>query len=390
MAGSVRKDKWRNRKGGGETWLVDYTDQKGVRHTKQGFATRKAADAFLLRARGEVRDGTHTPDSNSVTVAKAAELWLQHVATNELERGSLRAYDQLVRLAVNPLIGESRLSRLTRDRVVLFKDELLEKFKRARARRALWALRAILNRAQDLALVAQNVAATVRFERRTRQEAKLVIGRTIPTPEEVRNLIEAAGKSKAWLRAMVTTAAFTGMRQGELRGLSWEDIDLAAGQITVRQRADQWGALGAPKSKAGQRVLDIAPAVVKELQRWRLASGSPVMVFPGRATGKVIGQSTVLLAFDGLQKRSGIVGANGAPKYVFHALRHFFASVEIKLGRNPKELQTEMGHEKIELTMNTYGHLFPNSENEEHSAAFEAFVLGGGAKTRSKTAANAA
>jgi integrase len=103
-------------------------------------------------------------------------------------------------------------------------------------------------------------------------------------------------------------------------------------------------------------------------ERWRLASGSPVMVL----------------------KRAGIVRANGEPKYVFHALHHFFASVEIKLGRNPKELQTEMGHEKIELTMNTYGHLFPNNENEEHSAAFEAFVLSGGGKTCSRTAANTA
>ena len=49
-----------------------------------------------------------------------------------------------------------------------------------------------------------------------------------------------------------------------------------------------------------------------------------------------------------------------------------------------------MGHEKIEETMNTYGHLFPNNENEAHVAAFESFVLGSAGKTRSKTAANAA
>lgn len=396
MAGSVRKDKWQNRKGVGETWLVDYTDQNDVRHTKQGFATKKAADNWLLKVRGEVRDGIHSPDSKAVTVAEAGERWLKHVETNELERGSLRAYEQLVRLGVVPLLGTIRLSRLGRDRLVLFKDELLARFKRARARRVLWALRAMLNRAQDEGLITQNVALTVRFERRPRQQSKLVVGRTIPAPEEARALIAAVGTGRgkggaAWLRAMVITSAFTGMREGELRGLAWQDVNLDAGLITVRQRVDQWGTLDAPKSLAGQRRLELGAMVVNELRHWQQDPKSHrVLVFPGRKPGKVIGQSSVLLAFNALQKWAGVTAASGRPKYVFRALRHFYASVEIKLGRNPKELQTAMGHEKIEETMNTYGHLFPNNENEEHAAAFESFVLGGARKIRSKTAANAA
>jgi hypothetical protein len=73
MAGTIRRRAWITRKGETKTaWLADYFDQKRKRHTKQ-FPTKKTADAWLLRARGEVRDGVHTPDSASITIAAAGE-----------------------------------------------------------------------------------------------------------------------------------------------------------------------------------------------------------------------------------------------------------------------------------------------------------------------------
>src|SRR6476661_4350786 len=98
MAGTIRKRTWTTRKGETKTaWPADYFDQKRQRHTKQ-FPTKKAADAWLLKARGEVRDGTHTPDSASITVAEAGALFLQRCALEEKERGTLRFYEQVVRL----------------------------------------------------------------------------------------------------------------------------------------------------------------------------------------------------------------------------------------------------------------------------------------------------
>jgi integrase len=88
MAGTIRKRTWITRKGETRTaWLADYFDQKRKRHTKQ-FPTKKAADAWLLRARGEVRDGIHTPDSASLTVAEAGELWLRRCEMDGLERAT--------------------------------------------------------------------------------------------------------------------------------------------------------------------------------------------------------------------------------------------------------------------------------------------------------------
>jgi integrase len=385
MAGTIRKRTWATRKGESKTaWVADYFDQHRRRHKKQ-FATRRAADAWLLQARGEVRDGVHTPDSASLTVGEAAERWLKRAATNGLERGSQRAYEQLVRLAITPHLGQTRLARLTRPQVETFRDGLLAEFAYARARRTLGMLKAIIEHAHSQGLVAQNAARGVRIAERTRLQERLIIGRTIPTPAEVRTLIDA---SRGWLRVLLTLAAFTGMRQGELRGLLWEDVDLAGGVVRVRQRADQWGAFGPPKSKAGQRRVRLAPAAAAELRRWRLACGHPHFVFPARAPDAVIGQSSITLAFARLQVGAGIASpdphakdANGCPvmraRYVFHALRHFFASVMIGLGYTSKWLQVTMGHENIVLTLGIYGHLFPDdADAAARMTAFEAAVLG--------------
>jgi integrase len=385
MAGTIRKRTWTTRKGEEKTaWLADYFDQNRKRHTKQ-FVTKRAADAWLLKARGEVRDGVHTPDSAQITVDEAAALWLQRAAAERLERGSQRTYDQLVRLAITPPLGDVRLARLTRPMVEDFRDDLLERFSRVRARQALSVLRMVLDHAQHRGLLAQNVARGVRIAPRSRLQEQLIVGRSIPTPEEVRRLLAAAD---GWLHAMVTTAAFTGMRQGELRGLSWDDVDLDGERITVRQRADQWGTFGQPKSKAGQRTIPLAPHVRAELRRWRLACGNPVLVFPARGErDRVISPAAVTRAFAVLQLAVEMTAldpdkrADGnptlVPKYTFHVLRHFFASVMIGLGYTSKWLQVTMGHENIALTLGTYGHLFPDKDGDRaRMAAFEVAVLG--------------
>src|SRR5262249_39561378 len=140
--------------------------------------------------------------------------------------------------------------------------------------------------------------------------------------------------------------AFTGLRVSKLRGLAWQDVDLAAATLTVRQRADHWGVLGRPKSKAGQRTVPLSPQVVARLREWRMASppGS-TLVFPGQSVQLPLSSGVALERFYGIQRDVGIVDSYGAPKYVFHALRHFFASVMIGLGYTSKWLQVAMGHE---------------------------------------------
>jgi len=133
MAGTIRKRTWSTRKGVTKTaWLADYFDQKRKRHTKQ-FPTKKAADAWLLRARGEVRDGIHTPDGASLTIAAAGELWIRRCETDGLERATLLQYRVYLERHIVPTFGRMRLAQLTPPDVEAFRDELLRLLSRPRA-----------------------------------------------------------------------------------------------------------------------------------------------------------------------------------------------------------------------------------------------------------------
>jgi hypothetical protein len=87
---------------------------------------------------------------------------------------------------------------------------------------------------------------------------------------------------------LIVTAIFTGMRDSELRGLPWSAVDFEKRTITVRQRADEWGTIGMPKSAAGQREIPMSPTVFNTLREWKLAcpKGELGPVFPN-ILGKV-------------------------------------------------------------------------------------------------------
>jgi integrase len=378
MAGVVRKRTWTTRKGEIKSaWVVDYRDQDSRRHLKT-FVTKKAADAWLVDVRSEVKSGIHTPDADSITVAEAAKLWLRNCELEGLERGSLRTYDGYVRLHIVPLIGRKKLSRLTTPLVVAFRDALLTRVTRPRGRSVLSALKSLLYEAQRRGLVAQNVALPVRIARNDRDERPLEIGVEVPSKAEVQAMLQHA--TGRW-RARLVTAVFTGLRASELRALCWPDVEFDKRLVSVRRRADWWGTIGRPKSKHGYREIPMTPIVVNTLKEWQLdcprrKKGGLDLVFPGQA-GRVLHHTSLELSFDEIQRAAGVVDAEGNPKYGLHSLRHFFASWGIDQGFSPKRLQTLLGHGSIKMTYDIYGHLFPSPEDDhERFAAGEAAVLG--------------
>jgi integrase len=163
----------------------------------------------------------------------------------------------------------------------------------------------------------------------------------------------------------VLGAIFTGLRASELRGLRWEDVDLDHAVLTVRQRADRWGSIGSPKSDAGKRDVPLAPMVVNALREWRLACPKGAeLVFPN-TRGKVDSLPNMHRRGLGtLQVTAGLTEDSMHPKYGLHALRHAAASLFIEQGFTPKRVQAPMGHSTIQVTFDTYGHLFPAPEDD--------------------------
>ena len=189
-------------------WVAAYKDQDGPRHNK-GFKSRKDAKAFLVLTEGEIVRGIHTPESTSITVAKAAQLWLKRGELEKLERSSLRQYCNHVDLHILPLIGAVKLARLSTPTVQLFRDKLLETRSRPLARKVLASLKSIIGEATRRGLVAQNCASPVTIDTKKREQGRLEIGVDIPSMADVNLMIDRV--QGRW-RPFLITATFTGMR----------------------------------------------------------------------------------------------------------------------------------------------------------------------------------
>jgi integrase len=363
---SIHKVRWTS--GGKEkvAWAVDYFDQERKKR-RRTFKTQREAKEWDIAAQGEIKAGKHTPDSRSITVIEAMRLWCDRcrlrIGLNggeKLEWSTARQYDSHAAHIAGSSIAAVKLSRLSMPMVEAFKDELLGKgVSSATARKVLTSLKTAITEAQKRGLVAQNVAAAVKYGRRTKP--KIVEGEDIPTKAELQVILAKAGK---W-NPLLVTAAFTGMRSSELRGLRWGDVDFDAKAVHVRRRADARRTIGNPKSAAGTRAIPLIDMVANTLRAHRVASkwaGADDYVFCNSRGHITFHQSILDRGFIPVQVAAGIDPA----RYGLHSLRHFYASWLIGMRHySPKEIQAILGHATLAMTFDTYGHLMKKDEAEE-------------------------
>jgi len=384
---SVRRRTWENDNGSrGEAWIVNYTDGGGKRRLKT-FKRRRDAESFENAVGVGVRSGLHVPDSQSVTLAEAGRLWLDSCEAAELERATLVDYRRHLELHIVPLLGAVKLAQLTVPVVRGFADALRKGgTSPAMVRKLRVSLSAILTDALERGLVGQNVIKGMRKQRRgneaDRHRGRLRVGVDIPTPDEVRTFI--AHLESRW-RPLFLTTIFTGLRASELRGLRWSDVDLTRSKIHVRQRADRYRVIGRPKSETSERSVPLLPMVVNALREHRLAcpKGEQDLVFPNDAGNVYDHASIIKRGLVPLMVKAGLVDAKGKAKYTgMHALRHFYASwcinrrIDGGLELPLKVVQAHLGHASIQMTADTYGHLFPRSDDGAELAAAEKAFLG--------------
>jgi integrase len=185
---------------------------------------------------------------------------------------------------------------------------------------------------------------------------------------------------KCWARyrPMIYLAGFSGMRPSEYRGLPWDNI--SKDRVAITQRADRTGIIGPVKSKAGKRTIFLPPLVTEMIFEWkdRCPDSDIDLVFP-TDSGKPISLTNFRSgAWLPLMKETGFIeieSVNGResfrPKYTPYALRHYFASKLIEKGKDLKFIQEAMGHSKIEITLNVYGHLLKDREDAKKQIAEE-------------------
>jgi integrase len=180
------------------------------------------------------------------------------------------------------------------------------------------------------------------------------------------------------LAALFALAVDSGCRSAELRALHWPEVDFPAGTVFIKQALEDISGqpvrLKPPKTKAGRRVVHLAPQTVEALRAHREAmrrQGREVTtgpVFP-TLTGTWIRQPILHRTTCRILRRAKL------PMVRFHDLRHTSATLLLQAGVNIKIIAARLGHSSIVVTLNTYAHLLP--EMQETVVAAMANILGG-------------
>ena len=367
---SVRKRTWASPNGELKTaWQVSYKDQSGKRRTKQ-FDRKKDADKWIVEAAWEVSRGIHSPDHNSPMISEVANLWIENRKAENLEPTTIAAYDQHIRLHINPLCGAVKLSQLTTPIVEGYRDTLVRTLSRAMATRVLRTLKAIISEAMRRGLVSQNVALPVRIKKQTRKKSQIAV----PSKNRLRCMLETSRDLHCpATHALYCLAIFAGLRASELRGLIWSSINFDRRFVEVAQRASASGQNGPPKSNAAYRSIPLPDMAINALKEWKLAC--PVsdlnLVFPS-IHGKVMSWNYMtdhlvnpVLIDIGEVKQADETGEKKLkPLWSLHDFRHAAASLWIEQRVDARRVQYLMGHSSITVTFDTYGHLFEQTERD--------------------------
>ena len=352
-------------------WRVTYEDLLKKQRTKD-FHQKKAAHAYQRKIDYELERGVHVAPSASIRVAEAARLWLNHCAVRlqagqGMRRSTLETYEYTVKNHILPQLGPRRLGDLNAAAFQTWAEGLMagpNPLGAWRIKCILVCMGEIIAHAQRHQHIGHNVMRECRPRVFTPQPERI----EIPSREDMRVILKA-GQDAGRIGAIVAVAALTGLRVGEIRGLVWPCVDFHNGTIRVDRQANRWGELVDPKSRAGRRTVPMGPGLFRWLKTWKIDSHSnpKQLVFcsrKGRALTPSYVRNGLWVPF---MRDLGMV-AKGRPRFRFHALRHFAASLWIAEGVKQKRIQEWMGHKSITLTFDTYGHLFTDDDSAARSA----------------------
>ncbi|MDE3767587.1 tyrosine-type recombinase/integrase [Sinorhizobium meliloti] len=373
----------------GTTYQVRYQSKE----VKSGYAyatfdTLKAARAFTENL-GSLNTA---PGGVALTVPQAVDRWLdicEKIGRDGREKVEIETHKEYRRRAnvMKEYVWPKLLHELEAVDVVAFRNWLLENKSRDLARRTLSSFHSVLLEMHSHGKIKSDPAAgvTIRSTGRYEEDDGEV---EIPTDDEVRAIYAAVDRlaekggyfPERWkrYRPMIYLAGFTGMRPSEYRGLAWSQ--LMSDHLKVTQRADRTGNIGPVKSRAGRRTIYLPMMLINMLKEWKKAcpDGPKNLVFPTSSGLPVTLVNFRSAAWDPVMKEAGLVEPvekNGqtvlVPKYTPYALRHYYASKLIESGRDLKFIQTTMGHSKIEVTFNVYGHLIRGREDHHRQSAEE-------------------
>lgn len=329
-------------------------------------ATRKDAEALLSKRVTEIQGGEFIAPRR-ITFGAFRKLWMERYAEGEgeIRASTLSQYRQFFRTHLGPAFDGRQLTALKVEDVQAYKVEKLKGLSPQTVKHHLRLLRQMLRHAIDWGYLRVNVAEKVTNPTIPKREMDAL------APEELHAFLEKVPEK--WQAFFVVTVA-GGLRIGEVLGMRWANLDRKRGQYFVREtwlrgRDGGKAAFGPPKSASSIAAVDLPREVFAALDEHRarqkaekLAAGPDYqdqgLVFATATGGPLDDKHVVGRVFNPALETAGL------RRIRFHDLRHTTASLLIHGNENPKYIQKQMRHASIEMTFNTYGHLFPDANRE--------------------------
>lgn len=359
-------------------WEIDFRDVRGQRHQEglgdlrqKGRRWKLEAEARLHERLKEVNGGTYQAPDERLTVSELVKLHIKRLASS-IEPETLEQYYQEERLYLAPNIGSMVARDVRRVHVEELQTKLLatpvqrqrRDAEEARllapttVKKALTLLGAAYEYGQSLELVARD--PTVGIKKPKRKSAGPVQVHSL-TVEELGRLFENlrdfstdhATRSGPW-KLLIRFAVFTGMRESELCGLVWEDVDFEACEVRVRRNWRR-GRFKLPKTATSIRKVEFPSSMVTELKAWKLAcpKGEHGFVFPTESGGPQNPSNMLKRGLRPALKRAGL------PEIRFHDLRHTYATLQLSGGENVGPVSRQLGHANVAITQSVYRHHLP-------------------------------
>ena len=339
-------------------------------------------------------------EANSRHVDGVADMWLE-LKRQKRRESTCHTYLGHIENHLKPYFGRTLVSRIKLDSVESFIKHCLDSgVSVPTTRKILRTLQDMMTYACRKKWIYSNPVKEAEKPENHHEHDESKEGLKILEPAMIRKLLDSVGwypkKSRKtgeteWLemskadkmkyKTLVMTAASTGMREGEILGLKWSDIDFVVNQIIVN-RTFNHGRFYSPKSKYSKRKIDIAPQLVTQLKEWKLACPKTELdlVFPNAKGNPIDANNLLNRVYSPALKKAKL------PQIRFHDLRHTYASLLISQGENPKYIQNQMGHSSIQVTYDIYGHLM-NTENPESASKLGNTIFGENWGTGSRSVA---
>jgi integrase len=335
--------------------------------------TRKEASDKLTEALANIQRGI-TADAGAMTLGAFLGRWLYDSVRGSVRQSTYDRNEAMCRVHLTPALGKNKLKTLNAADVQRFYRAKLDSgLSTATVHKLHVVLHKALKQAVRWGLIPRNVADDVDPPKVHKEEVHPL------TNEQARKLLDTVKGDR--LEALYVTAVQSGLRQGELLALRWEDVDLQACTLQVRRTLTRDGgklAVGPTKTSKGRRTVRLTRDATEALQN-HLARQLVEIDKAGEAwqeNGLVFCTSKgTLINPTNLRRRSLIplLQRAGLLPITFHQLRHTAATILLLKNVNPKVVSEMLGHATIAITLDTYSHVPPNMQHSAVAAMEEAF-----------------